>query len=77
MARARSYSRPFSTAGPAQSETNEKDKDKLYVDSQEYSKSGYDGQAAQTEETAFAKKRTDPEEQRVHAEHESKKVWEE
>jgi hypothetical protein len=57
-----------------QTERRPNGKDDIYVDSNEYSKSGYDGQAAQTKETAFSKARTAPDEQLIQAEHESKKV---
>lgn len=72
-ARARS-TRPFSQLSTKTAESNRQEKDQVYVDSQEYSKSGYDSMAAETEETAFTKDKTQPDELLTEAAKESKKV---
>jgi len=64
----------FTTSLARGSEADTAKKDELVVDHQEYSKSGYDGWAAQTTETAFGTERTAPDEQLMHAEIESEKV---
>lgn len=66
--------RSFSQWNVKDAEANRGEKDKIYVDSQEYSKSGYDSMAAETEETAFTKKRTKPDELLTEAAEESQKV---
>jgi len=63
----------FTTSLARGSEADTAKKDELVVDHQEYSKSGYDGWAAQTTETAFGTERTAPDEQLMHAEIESEK----
>ena len=51
------------------------ERDDLVVDSQEYSKSGFDSWAAETENTAFSKKHeNEPDEEVINAAEESKRV---
>merc|ERR1712113_135768 len=71
--RSAAVSRRFTTSLARGSEADTAKKDELVVDHQEYSKSGYDGWAAQTTETAFGTERTAPDEQLMHAEIESEK----
>merc|ERR1711967_24555 len=63
----------FTTSLARASEAETGKKDEPVVDHQEYSKSGYDGWAAQTVETAFGTERTAPDEQLMRAEIESEK----
>lgn len=64
------------TTSRLKSDKHPQEKDDIVVESQEYSKSGFDSWAAETENTAFDKRqsRTGPDEQLAQAEKESQAV---
>lgn len=68
--------RTLSSTRTSRAEKYTGEKDEIVVESQEYSKSGFDSWAAETESTAFSsnKNETEPDEELVKAERESKAV---
>ena len=68
------FSRPISSSPRSRVASKDApERDEMYIDAQEYSKSSYDGVAASNQHTAFGKE-TDPQEQHEQARNESAKV---